>query len=53
MAREVPLQGAGKTYTLIHGPYERVIAALSAADEPPRWSPMMVLGAHANQVALA
>jgi hypothetical protein len=42
IARDVPLPGSGKTYTLIHGPYERVISALSETDDQPAWSPMMM-----------
>jgi predicted GNAT family N-acyltransferase len=33
IAREVPLHGTPKTYTLIHGPYDRVMASLCAGDE--------------------
>lgn len=33
VARDVPLQGTPKTYTLIHGPYSRVMASLLRADE--------------------
>lgn len=42
VARSIPLQGTGKIYTLIHGPFARVIAALSEADELPGCSPVMV-----------
>jgi hypothetical protein len=42
IARDVPLPGTDKTYTLIHGAYERVISALSETDDRPAWSPMMM-----------
>jgi hypothetical protein len=56
VAKDVPLPGTGKTYTLIHGPFTRVIAALSHAEEMPAWSPMMMnraFGTHGNRGALA
>ena len=40
--RNVPLHGTAKTYTLIHGPFARVIAALSDADEHSGWEPAMI-----------
>jgi hypothetical protein len=33
VARDVPLHGTPKTYTLIHGPYSRVMASLSGWDD--------------------
>jgi hypothetical protein len=42
VAKEVPLEGTGKTYTLIHGSFERVIGALAENDEQPVSAPMML-----------
>jgi hypothetical protein len=42
VARDVPLPGTEKTYTLIHGPFERVIGELSENDEQTTWAPMML-----------
>jgi predicted GNAT family N-acyltransferase len=35
VAQDVPLHGTAKTYTLIHGPFTRVIGALSSWDTSP------------------
>ena len=38
VARDVPLAGTDKTYTLIHGPFLNVLDALSAAEDAPQGS---------------
>lgn len=56
VAREVPLHGTPKAYTLIHGPFMRVLGALSGWDDQRDRPPMVggrSLSTPTNQGAFA
>lgn len=44
VAREVPLLGTSKTYTLIHGYFGQVIAELAKSEEATRAAPALAVG---------